>query len=145
MEPACCSRGQWTRRVHASGPIAGIRVAKVPWCVIIRPSPAHLCHTSHTDFHLKSTDGVLQNASMASNAQHIRFRRPDASAKTAAPKPVRHTGILQDQLRRCELLSSVLVRCLMLGGQGAKETMERELLTGHSDSDAGSYGRCYVL
>ncbi|KII93600.1 glycosyltransferase family 22 protein [Plicaturopsis crispa FD-325 SS-3] len=35
---------------------------------------------------------------MASNAQNLRLRRPDTSAP--APKPARHTGILQDQLRR---------------------------------------------
>ncbi|KAF7968131.1 hypothetical protein HWV62_31803 [Athelia sp. TMB] len=38
---------------------------------------------------------------MASNAQHMRLRRPDTSVKPT-PKPARHTGILQDQLRRAQ-------------------------------------------
>ncbi|GLB35861.1 putative mannosyltransferase [Lyophyllum shimeji] len=38
--------------------------------------------------------------SSPSGVQHITFRRPQS--KPAAPKPKRHTGILQDQLRRAQ-------------------------------------------
>ncbi|KAG5732486.1 putative glycosyltransferase, partial [Termitomyces sp. T112] len=52
-----------------------------------------------------------------SSAQHIRLRRPDPNP--SPPQPTRHTGILQDQLRRAQRRPwtpsfSLAVRILML-------------------------------
>ncbi|KAF5385061.1 hypothetical protein D9615_001258 [Tricholomella constricta] len=54
---------------------------------------------------------------MSSGVQHIRLRRP--VPKPAEPKPARHTGILQDQLRRAQRRPwipsfSLAIRLLML-------------------------------
>jgi len=37
---------------------------------------------------------------MASNTQNLRLRRPEQLKPNPTPAPARHTGILQDQLRR---------------------------------------------
>ncbi|KXN88819.1 Alpha-1,2-mannosyltransferase alg9 [Leucoagaricus sp. SymC.cos] len=57
---------------------------------------------------------------MSSNVQTLRFRRPDSENKEQKPKPApRHTGILQDQLRRAQRRPwtpsfSVAVRIMLL-------------------------------
>lgn len=57
---------------------------------VIRHSPTTTaCRTARAD-----PDGL-----MASGAQTLRLRRPDSS-KPTPPQPTRHTGVLQDQLRR---------------------------------------------